>query len=86
MSFAVVHLDRAGDAVAIGGEGLVTLSDHVHDGVKIALDTGSQRAESIGQAAFVDDIQEPGDVDADAFALVHRPHAEFRQKHDFYPS
>src|SRR5215207_10013205 len=54
MSLAVVHLDRAGDAVAVGGERFVTAFNHSHHRVEFALDARSQRPEAVWQAGLVD--------------------------------
>ena len=47
----------------------------------VALNAGSQGPKPIWQAAAVDDFEQAGNVRADAFAFIHRPHAEFGQEH-----
>jgi hypothetical protein len=58
---------------------LEALRDHGHHLVPLALDAGAEGAELVGQAAAVDDVEDAGDVLADALALVHGPHADLGQ-------
>jgi pseudouridine synthase len=76
-----VHLDGAGQAIAVGGEGFVASFDNRHHLVPFPFDAGTEGAEFVGQAALIDDIERPGDIGADTFTLVHRPDAYFGKEH-----
>src|SRR5439155_25441223 len=78
---AVVHLDRARDAIAVLPHPLkAPLHDPEHV-VPLTFQDRAHRVEPVVHPALIHDRQRPGHVLADAFAFAERRHAELQEHH-----
>jgi len=57
----------------------VALFEDCHHFIPFTFDAGAERAEFVGEAAAVYDVEHAGDVLAYAFTFVHGPDTDFSQ-------
>jgi hypothetical protein len=70
MALSIIHLDAAGNAIAIFLHAFVALPDDGEDLVPLAFEDRPHGIQPIGHAALVNDIQRARDILADAFAFA----------------